>query len=240
MRKSCRLLAGAMEVIAQNMKPGITGLELDRIAESYIRDNGAIPAFKGYSGYPATLCISFNEQVVHGIPNERTFQDGDLIGIDVGAVYEEFNSDMARTFYIGENPDDQIRRLIDTTKRALDAGIEMWKPGNRVGDVSHAIQIVIEKEGFSVVRALVGHGIGREMHEEPQIPNFGPAGAGPIIKEGMAAAIEPMVNIGTFAVKILRDGWTYVTADGKMSCHFENTVIATKDGNEILTLCEGL
>jgi len=237
MRRSGKLLAGTLEFLRGMMKPGMKSAELDKAAEGFIREHGAVPAFKGYRGYPATLCVSFNEQVVHGIPGDRRLTEGDLVGIDCGAILDGFYSDMAESFYIGDVPPPEIERLMRITRRSLEIGISKWIVGNRVGDVSNAFQKEVESNGFSVVRALVGHGIGRTMHEEGlQVPNFGPAGAGPLIQPGMTAALEPMVNEGTWDVRYLKDGWTVVTADGKLSCHFEHTVAATSDGPQILTL----
>ncbi len=237
MRRSGRLLAATHEFIAGMMKPGVSSAELDRAAEEFIRDGGGKPAFKGYRGYPATLCVSFNEQVVHGIPGPRRFVEGDLVGVDCGAILEGYYSDMAVTHYVGGEPPAQVDDLMKTTLRSLHKGVEKWRPGNRVGDVSAAIQKEVESRGFSVVRALVGHGIGTVMHERGlQIPNYGNAGTGLKIVEGMTAAIEPMVNMGGYDVRELKDGWTYVTADASLSCHFEHTVVATADGPRILTL----
>ncbi len=236
MRRSGKLLAATFGMIRKMVRPGVKAEDIDAAAESFIRDHGATPSFLGYRGYPATLCISFNEQVVHGIPGDRKLTEGDLVGIDGGLILDEFHSDMAESFYIGGTPPPEIDRLMKTTKRALEKGLTKWVPGNRIYDVSRAIQTEAESEGFSVVRALVGHGIGRVMHEDLQVPNYVPPGTSPEIKEGMTAAIEPMVNAGTWEVRCLKDKWTIVTADGSMSCHFEHTVAATKDGPRILTL----
>ena len=217
------------------IEPGVRDGDIDKFAEEFIRDHGAQPAFKGYRGFPATLCISFNEQVVHGIPGNRRFKQGDLVGIDCGVILDDYFSDMARSVYVGGNPPRPVQDLLDVTERALARGVEQMQQGNRLGDVSSAIQAEVEAHRFSVVRALVGHGIGREMHEDPQVPNYGTAGSGPMIKNGMVFAIEPMVNAGHYAVKTLPDGWTIVTADKSLSCHFENTVAITPGGPEILT-----
>ena len=236
MRRSGKLLAAVFGMLHGMVAPGVKGIDLDTAAETFIRDHGAVPSFLGYRGFPATLCISFNEQVVHGIPGDRRLTEGDLVGIDCGLVLDGFHSDKAESFYVGGAPPPDVERLMTTTKKALDKGLAKWAPGNRVYDVSRAIQTEVESEGFSVVRALVGHGIGRVMHENLQIPNYVPAGNSPEIKVGMTAAIEPMVNAGTWEVRYLRDKWTVVTEDGKMSCHFEHTVAATKDGPMVLTL----
>lgn len=236
MRRAGKLLAATFERLREIIKPGITSIELDRAAESFIKEHGGEPAFLGYRGFPNTLCVSFNEQVVHGIPGGRRLIEGDLIGIDCGVKLDGYYSDMAESFYVGGTPPPEIENLMETTRKALKAGIEEWVVGKRVGDVSSAIQKEVESQGFSVVRALVGHGIGRVMHEELQVPNFGLAGTGAKIVEGMTAAIEPMVNAGTFRVMYLKDGWTVVTADGRPSCHFEHTVAATPGGPMILTL----
>jgi methionyl aminopeptidase len=236
MRRSGRLLAATFEVVRGMIRPGVAAIDLDRAAERFIRKGGGIPAFLGYRGYPSSLCVSFNEQVVHGIPGSRKLTEGDLVGIDCGAVLDGFVSDMAESFYVGGAPPVEIENLMEATRKSLEAGIERWVAGNRVGDVSNAVQQVAESSGFSVVRALVGHGVGRELHEEPQVPNFGRAGTGPEIRNGMTVAIEPMVNAGTYRVAHLKDGWTVVTMDGRLSCHFEHTVAATADGPAILTL----
>jgi methionyl aminopeptidase len=236
MRVSGALLAETMRHTLASLKPGMTTKELDQAAEDFIRSRGAVPAFKGFKGYPATLCISINEQVVHGIPGNRIIHEGDLVGIDCGLIINGYYSDMARTVQAGNGePPKTARDLMEVTRKALDKGIEKMCEGNRLGDISHAVQTEIEKHGFSVIRALVGHGIGRQMQESPQVPNFGNPGTGLKIRNGMVFAIEPMVNVGHYAVKTLSDDWTIVSSDGSLSCHFENTVAATPDGPEILT-----
>lgn len=235
MRRAGALLAQALDEALGALRQGMTTKELDDIAETFIRMNGAVPAFKGYRGFPGTLCISINEQVVHGIPGKRRFEPGDLVGIDCGLILNGWYADMARSVYVGGEPPADVKKLLEVTERALNAGTQQMRDGNRLGDVSHAIQAEVEAAGFSVVRALVGHGIGREMHEDPQVPNHGDAGAGPRLQSGMVFAIEPMVNIGHYKVKTLDDGWTIVTGDGTLSCHFENTVAVTPHGPEILT-----
>jgi len=233
-RKSGEVLKETFSVLEEMIEPGVTTAELDAAAEDFIRSRGGIPAFKGYQGYPATICASINEQVVHGIPGPRALEEGDIVGIDMGVILEEFYSDATRTYPAGEISEDAAR-LIRVTSESLDHGIEQVKAGNHLSDISHAIQKHAESHGYSVVRALVGHGIGRRMHEEPQIPNFGPPGKGPELKAGMVLAIEPMVNIGTHDVLTLEDKWTFVTVDGKLSCHFEDTVAVTENGPRIMT-----
>ncbi|HQE65419.1 MAG TPA: type I methionyl aminopeptidase [Clostridia bacterium] len=235
MRIAGRIVAETLELLSKAIRPGITTLELDTIAEEYIRERGAIPAFKDYNGFPASICSSINEQVVHGIPGPIALKDGDIIGIDIGAVYDGYYGDAARTYGIG-NIDKETERLIKVTEESFFKGIEYALPGNRLSDISHSIQKHVESNGFSVVRDFVGHGIGRRMHEDPQIPNYGLPHKGPRLAAGMALAIEPMVNQGRYAVKIREDGWTVVTADGKPSAHYENTIVITNGKPEILTL----
>jgi methionyl aminopeptidase len=235
MREGNRLLAHLFEYIAPMILPGITTLELDREAELYIRSHNAAPAFKGYRGFPGTLCTSVNEEVVHGIPGPRMLKEGDILSIDVGALYEGFYSDAARTFPVGE-VSPQARELMDVTRRALEAGISQARPGNRISDISASVQKVVEDAGFSVVRDFVGHGVGRNLHEGPQVANFGKRGKGPVIQEGMTLAIEPMVNVGEWEVRILSNGWTVITADGSLSAHFEDSIAVTKDGPLVLSV----
>ena len=234
MRKAGRIVAETLELVREHAKPGVTTLDLDRIAEKYIRSQGAIPAFKGYNGFPATLCTSVNEQVVHGIPSLRNLDSGDIISIDCGAHIEGFFGDSAITLIIGE-VDEETQRLLKVTEESLMMGIAQARLGNRLYDVSHAVQKHVEANRFSVVRDYVGHGIGRAMHEDPQIPNFGKPGRGPRLEVGMALAIEPMVNMGTHEVQTLKDRWTVVTKDNLPSAHFEHTVAITENGPEILT-----
>ena len=231
-RKSGEILKGCFLEIEKALRPGVTTAELDRIAEKHISSHGAIPAFMGYQGYPANICVSVNEQVVHGIPGPRELEDGDIAGIDIGVLCEEYYADASRTYEIGE-VDEAAQKLVETTKEALELAIDKVRQGNHLSDISHAIQAHAEGAGYQVVRALVGHGIGRRMHEEPQIPNFGPPGAGPVLKSGMVLAIEPMVNAGTLDVHTLKDNWTFVTVDGKLSAHFEDTVAVT-DGDPVI------
>ncbi len=234
MRRNGEILRECFRRIEEEIRPGVTTGELDRIAEEFIRANDAAPAFKGYHGYPAAICTSVNEEVVHGIPGSRVLEEGDIVGVDMGVLRDGFYADASRTFAVGD-VDDEARRLMKVTWEALELGIDKARAGNHLTDISFVIQQHTESNGYQVVRALVGHGIGRMMHEEPQIPNFGPAGQGPVLKRGMTLAIEPMVNAGTYEVVTLKDNWTYVTVDGKLSCHFEDTVAVTDDGPIILT-----
>ncbi len=234
-RESSQLVAATLEHLARLIEPGITTAELDRAAEVFIRKHGGLPAFKGYRGFPATLCTSINHEVVHGIPSKhRRLQAGDIIGVDCGAIVDGYYGDHAITFAVGEVP-AETRRLLDATQAALSAGIAQAKVGNRLSDISHAIQVYAESRGYGVVKSFVGHGIGTALHEEPQVPNFGPPGRGPRLREGMVLALEPMLNMGTCEVYILDDNWTVVTADRKLSAHFEHTVAVTEHGGEVLS-----
>ncbi|MHB1407000.1 MAG: type I methionyl aminopeptidase [Desulfitobacteriaceae bacterium] len=235
MRKAGRIVAETLALMREAVHPGITTQELDHLAEDYIRKQGAVPAFKGYNGFPATLCTSLNEQVVHGIPGLRKLESGDIISIDCGAVIDGYFGDAAVTLPVGEIGPD-LQKLLKVTEESLMLGLAQAKKGLRLYDISHAVQTHVEKHGFSVVRDYVGHGIGRAMHEEPQIPNFGKPGRGPRLEVGMALAIEPMVNMGTYEVESLSDHWTVVTKDRRASAHFEHTVAVTENGPEILTL----
>lgn len=234
MREAGRITARALRLVGEAVRPGVTTAELDRIAEESIRSAGAVPAFKGYHGFPGTICSSLNDQVVHGIPGPTQLAEGDILSVDVGAIVDGYYGDSARTFAVGEVA-DTARSLMEATSRALEAGIAECVPGRRLYDISHAVQNVAEGQGFSVVREYVGHGIGRSMHEDPQLPNFGPPGQGPVLAPGMVFAIEPMVNAGGAAVRSLDDGWTVVTEDGSLSAHFEHTVAVTEDGPLVLT-----
>jgi methionyl aminopeptidase len=240
MREAALMVSRTLALVAREIRPGVTSLHLDRIAEEYIRDNGGIPAFKGYKGqrgtpdFPATLCISLNEAVVHGIPNSKPLKEGDIISVDCGVKKNGFYGDHAYTFGVGEIS-AEARKLIEVTKEALYIGIKQMVSGNRIGDISHAIQVHAEKHGYGVVRELVGHGLGRSMHEEPEVPNYGKRGDGPKIREGMVLAIEPMINMGTKNVRQLADGWTIVTADNKPSAHFEHDVAVVNGQPEILS-----
>ncbi|MDP8260159.1 MAG: type I methionyl aminopeptidase [Candidatus Gygaella obscura] len=233
-REVCKILAEIFKAVTGKIKPGITTLEIEKITEALIFERNMKPAFKGYQGYPACSCISVNEEVVHGIPSDRVIKEGDIVSVDMGIEDRGFFADMART--IAMNPVDTKRaKLIDVAKKALEKGIAQAKEGNFLQDISYTIQNFVESNGFSVVREYVGHGIGRKLHEEPEIPNFGIKGLGVELKKGMVLAIEPMVNAGTWQTKVLNNGWTAVTADGKISAHFENTIAVTDQGPEILT-----
>jgi len=232
--ESCRIVAKTIDAIKEIVRPGITTKEIESFADDSIRELGGIPAFKGYRGYPASICTSVNEEVIHGIPSERILKEGDIVSIDLGVYKDGFYGDGAITVPVGKI-DPDVERLIKVTEESLYLGIENARVGKRVSDISHAVQRHVESNGFSVVRVFVGHGIGRELHEKPQIPNFGPPGCGPRLREGMTLAIEPMVNAGGYEVFILNDGWTAVTASGKPSAHFEHTVVITLDGQRILT-----
>lgn len=233
--QASRIVALTIAFLRERVKPGITTADLDRWAEEFIVREGGRPAFKGYRGYPATLCTSVNEEVVHGIPSPRKrLEEGDIIGIDVGAIVEGYYGDAAVTVPVGQIS-EAAAHLIRVTEEALTAGLEQVKVGNRLSDVSHAIQTVAEREGYSVVTDFVGHGIGRNLHEDPQVPNFGKPGEGPRLKEGLVLAIEPMVNIGRSDVEVLDDRWTVVTRDRKLSAHFEHTIALTVEGPKVLT-----
>jgi methionyl aminopeptidase len=234
MKEAGKIVAHTHKVLRKHIKPGITTEELDKIAEKEIRALGGIPAFKGYGGFPASICTSINEEVVHGIPGLKQLKDGDIISIDIGAVYNGYYGDAAKTYPVGSVNEDALK-LIRITKESFYEGLKFCKEGHRLSDISHAIQIHVEKNGFSVVRDYVGHGIGANMHEDPQILNFGPPGKGPRLTKGMVLAIEPMVNIGTYKVRTLLDNWTVVTLDGKWSAHYEHTVAITDDEPLILT-----
>lgn len=234
MREAGKILANCLKLIGENVKPGVTTKKLDKIAYDYITSQGAMPSFLGYSGFPASICASVNEAVVHGIPSERILVEGDIVGIDCGVIYKGWQSDAARTFAVG-NISEDLKRLIEVTEQSFYEGVKVIKEGARVGDIGNAIQNYVESNGFSVVRDLVGHGIGKEMHEEPYVPNFGKAGKGLRLKRNMTLAIEPMINEGSYEVAQLDDGWTVVTNDGKASAHYENTVLITEYGYEILS-----
>lgn len=235
MRIAGKIVAETLLLIEGKVKPGITTAELDRLAEEFITKHGAKPSFKGLYGFPASLCISVNEHVVHGIPGGYVLKDGDIISVDCGACINGFHGDAARTFAVG-NVSNEAKDLIRVTEESFFKGIEYAKVGNRLTDISHEIQNYVEASGFSVVRDFVGHGIGRVVHEDPEVPNFGKAGRGPKLVAGMTLAIEPMINVGTYKVKTLSDDWTVVTSDGSLSAHYENTVVILPDGPEILTL----
>jgi len=234
-REAGRVVGQVLRMLAQEAKPGVKGKRLDKLVRKEFAARGVVPTFLGYMGYPASVCLSVNDEVVHGIPGDRELKDGDVLSIDLGATYKGFVGDAAMTIGIGRISDD-AERLIKTTERALHKGIATAKAGVPLGAVSHAIQTEVEAEGFSVVREYVGHGVGRSMHEDPQIPNFGPADRGPILRKGMVLALEPMVNAGGWRTKRHDDGWTVSTLDGSLSAHFEHTIAITDGDAEILTL----
>jgi methionyl aminopeptidase len=235
LKKSNAIVAEVFQKLKKAIVPGITTKELDQIAEEMILSRGAIPAFKGYRGFPATLCISINEEVVHGIPGQRRLKEGDIVSLDLGAILNGYFGDAAITLPVGEL-DLVAKRLLEVTEKALYIGIDQVKVGNRLFDISYAIQTWVESHGFSVVKDFVGHGIGKDLHEEPQIPNFGSPNQGPRLEKGMVFALEPMVNEGTYGVRILSDGWTVVTADGKRSAHFEHSIVINDGGAEVLSV----
>lgn len=235
MRLANELVADVLERLGALVAPGVTTLDLDRAAEAWVRAAGAEPAFKGYRGFPATLCTSVNHQVVHGIPSKKTvLREGDIVSVDIGVKLDGYYGDCAATFAVGCVGED-VQLLLRVTRESLERGIAAVRVGGRVSDIGHAVQSWVEQFGFSVVREFVGHGVGTALHEEPQVPNYGPAGRGPRLQEGMVLAIEPMVNAGRPAVKVLEDGWTAVTRDGSWSAHFEHTVAVTREGADVLT-----
>ena len=239
MRKACKITAAARALAGEMVKPGVSTKQIDKAVYDFIVSQGAKPSFLGYNGFPGSICASVNSTVIHGIPGDYVLQDGDIVSVDVGAYYEGFHGDCAATFPCG-NITAEAQRLIDVTKQSFYEGIRFATRGHRVSDISHAIQTYVESNGFSVVRTFVGHGVGAQLHEEPEVPNFGKAGHGPRLLPGMTLAVEPMVNAGTHEVRILKDKWTTVTADGKLSAHYENTVLITDGEPEILTVAEGL
>ena len=236
-RESNRIVADTIALLGKEIKPGKSTLALDKLAEEYIRSQDAQPAFKGYNGFPASICASIDEQVVHGIPSQRELQDGEIVGIDVGALKNGYYGDAAFTFAVGQ-VDETRQRLMRVTENSLYKGIEKARAGNHLSDIGHAIQTYVESHGFSVVRSLVGHGIGTQLHEAPEVPNYGNPGRGPELKPGMCLAIEPMVNVGTFEVESLEDGWTIITVDHKPSAHFEHTIAITESDPLILSTRE--
>jgi methionyl aminopeptidase len=240
MRKSALLVSATLEEVAKALKPGMTTLDVDRLADQFIRDNGAVPSFKDYRGYPKSTCISVNDEVVHGIPNSYVLQEGDIVSVDVGVYLNGFHGDSAYTFAIGDVK-AEVLQLMAATKAALYRGIEKAVAGNRVGDIAFAIQEYAEKErGYGVVRELVGHGVGKHLHEDPQVPNYGKRGSGPILKEGLVIAIEPMVNLGSKDVAYMDDGWTVATRDEKPSVHYEHTVAVMKGKADVLSSFAGI
>ena len=235
MRQAGQILVAAVRLCHDLVKPGISTLEIDGEVDALIRERGAKAAFKGYRGFPATVCASINEEVVHGIPAaHRRLKEGDIVGLDLGAIVDGYYADAAVTLPVVEVP-PPVQRLLDVTRDSLDLGIEQSRPGHRLGDISAAVQQHVEAAGFGVVRAFVGHGIGRELHEDPQVPNFGDAGKGPVLRTGMVLALEPMVTMGHWGVRVLSDRWTAVTEDGSLAAHFEHTVAVTEAGPDVLT-----
>ena len=239
MRRACKITAAARALAGDMVRPGVTTGEIDKAVHDFIVSQGAKPSFLHYQGYPASACISVNEVVIHGIPGKRVLKEGDIVSVDVGAFYQGFHGDCAATFACG-NISPEAQRLIDVTKQSFFEGIRFARQGNRVSDISHAVQAYVEANGFSVVRAFVGHGVGEHLHEEPSVPNYGAPGKGPRLVKNMTIAVEPMVNMGTYEVRVLKDGWTTVTADGKLAAHYENSILITDGEAEILTVPEGL
>lgn len=237
MRIAGKILAQLDEILKKEIKPGITTKQLDEIAENYIRSQGAVPSFKGYGGFPGSICTSVNDEIVHGIPSLKILKAGDIISIDMGAYIEGFHGDAARTYGVGEIS-DEAQKLIDVTKQSFFEGIQFAKSGYYLNEIGEAIQSYVERNGFSVVRRYVGHGIGKNLHEDPEVPNYKTAKRGPKLQKAMTLAIEPMVNMGTYELKVLKDGWTAVTKDGKLSAHYENTVLITDEKPELLTLID--
>ena len=239
MRQACRITAAARALAGEMVRPGVSTKEIDTAVHDFIVAQGAKPSFLGYNGYPGSVCISVNDTVIHGIPNGYVLKEGDIVSIDVGAYYQGFHGDCAATFPCGAIS-TEAEKLIEVTKQSFYEGLRFATQGHRVSDISHAIQTYVESNGFSVVRSFVGHGVGAQLHEEPEVPNYGKPGRGPRLLRGMTLAIEPMVNAGVYDVRVLKDGWTTVTADGKLSAHYENTVLITDGEPEILTVAEGL
>ena len=239
MRQACKITAAARALAGEMVRPGVSTRAIDHAVHDYIVSQGAKPSFLNYNGYPASACISVNDTVIHGIPSGYILKEGDIVSIDVGAYYKGFHGDCAQTFACGAIS-TEAQKLIDVTRQSFFEGIRNAVKGKRVQDISHAVQTYVESNGFAVVRSFVGHGVGRKLHEEPEVPNFGAPGRGPRLIPGMTIAVEPMVNVGTYDVRVLKDGWTTVTAVGKLSAHFEHTVLITDGEPEILTVTEGL
>ena len=239
MREACKITAAARTLAGKMVRPGVTTGQIDKAVHDFIVSQGAKPSFLHYQGYPASACISVNEVIIHGIPGNRELKEGDIVSVDVGAYYKGFHGNCAATFACGRIS-DEAQRLIDVTKQSFFEGIKFARQGNRVSDISHAVQTYVEANGFSVVRAFVGHGVGEHLHEEPSVPNYGAPGKGPRLVRNMTIAVEPMVNMGTYDVRVLKDGWTTVTADGKLAAHYENSILITDGEPEILTVSEEL
>jgi methionyl aminopeptidase len=239
MREAGHIVALAHKAVREAIKPGISTAELDKIAYDVITSNGATPSFLNYNGYPATICASVNEVVIHGIPSKKTIlKDGDIISVDIGACYKGYHGDCAKTFFVGSVSEEK-RQLVEVTTQSLYEGLKFARPGNRLSDISHAIEEYARSFGYSIVLEYTGHGVGHALHEDPAVPNYGAAGKGPILKKGMTLAIEPMVNVGTHRVRVLKDNWTVVTQDKKPSAHYEHSIVITDDGYEILTKIKG-
>jgi methionyl aminopeptidase len=238
MRKACRITAEARRLAGEMVKPGVTTQEIDKVVHDYIVSQGATPSFLGYGGFPASACISVNDVVIHGIPGKQIIREGDIVSVDVGAYWHGFHGDCAATFICGET-DEESKRLVEVTRQSFYEGLKFCKRGYRISDISHAVQTYVEDHGFSVVRKFVGHGVGEQLHEEPEVPNYGRPGRGPRLIPGMTIAIEPMVNVGDYDVFVMPDRWTTKTADGTRAAHYENTVLITDGEPEILTVTEG-
>jgi methionyl aminopeptidase len=238
MRKACRITAEARRLAGEMVKPGVTTQEIDKVVHDYIVSQGATPSFLGYGGFPASACISVNDVVIHGIPGKQIIREGDIVSVDVGAYWHGYHGDCAATFICGET-DEESKRLVEVTRQSFFEGLKFCKRGYRISDISHAVQTYVEDHGFSVVRKFVGHGVGEQLHEEPEVPNYGRPGRGPRLIPGMTIAIEPMVNVGDYDVFVMPDRWTTKTADGTRAAHYENTVLITDGEPEILTVTEG-
>jgi methionyl aminopeptidase len=236
MRVAGGIVAETIETVLAAVQPGVSTADLDVVAEAFIKERKATPSFKGYRGFPASICASLNEEVVHGIPSpKRILKEGDVLSLDFGAIWDGYHADSAVTVFVGEPASAEAEKLVRVTEEALEAGISQIRPGGRLSDISHAVQQVVEGAGFSVVREYVGHGVGRSLHEDPQIPNYGLPGRGPELRPGLVVAVEPMVTMGDWKTRVLADDWTVVTADGSLAAHFEHTIGVTEDGREVLT-----
>jgi len=236
MRVAGSIVADTIDTVLASVGPGVSTADLDAVAEAFIRERKATPSFKGYRGFPASICASLNDEVVHGIPSpKRVLKEGDVLSLDFGAIWDGYHADSAVTVFVGEPPSAEAEKLVRVTEEALEAGISQIRPGGRLSDISHAVQQVVEGAGFSVIREYVGHGIGRNLHEDPQIPNYGLPGRGPELRPGLVVAVEPMVTMGDWRTRVLADDWTVVTADGSLAAHFEHTIAVTEEGREVLT-----
>jgi methionyl aminopeptidase len=236
MRVAGSIVAQTIDTVLAAVEPGVSTADLDVVAETFIRERKATPSFKGYRGFPASICASLNEEVVHGIPSpKRILKEGDVLSLDFGAIWDGYHADSAVTVFVGEPPSAEAEKLVRVTEEALEAGISQIRPGGRLSDISHAVQQVVEGAGFSVIREYVGHGVGRSLHEDPQIPNYGLPGRGPELRPGLVVAVEPMVTMGDWKTRVLADDWTVVTADRSLAAHFEHTIAVTEDGQEVLT-----